>query len=80
MQKSEKITHDIEFSIIDDLLKFVPKTKRGGAYLAAYDLSDRIFSNGNMFITDDAVNAALVQLRENEIITRETYHPQLDTF
>jgi|TARA_R110002020_G_scaffold32653_2_gene100200 hypothetical protein len=73
MQKSKKITHDIELIVVDDLLKFVPKTKRGSAYLSAYDLSDRLFSNGNMFITDDAVNAALVQLRENEIITLETF-------
>ena len=73
MQRSKKITHDIELIIIDSLLKFVAKTKRGNAYLSGYDLSARIFSNGAMFISDRDVHPALADLFKNEIITLETF-------
>ena len=73
MQKIKKITHDIELIIVDNLLKFVAKTKRGNAYLSEYDLSARIFSNGAMFISDRDVHPALADLFKNEIITLETF-------
>tara|TARA_X000001382_G_scaffold124749_1_gene109591 strand:- start:2987 stop:3208 length:222 start_codon:yes stop_codon:yes gene_type:complete len=73
MQKSKKITHDIELIVVDDLLKFVAKTNRGGEYLSGYDLSARIFSDGAMFISDRDVHPALADLADKEIITLDTF-------
>ena len=64
--------YDLKLTILGDILKLEPCSKRGTKYLSGFNLYPRLFAKGSMYIADDNIihnkNSIFDDLDNKELI------------
>lgn len=67
-----RIKYDLKLTILGDILKLEPCSKRGTKYLSVFNLYPRLFAKGSMYIADDNIihskNCIFEDLDDKELI------------
>jgi hypothetical protein len=67
-----KTKYDLKLTILGDILKLEPCSKRGNDYLSDFTLFPRLFAKGSMYIADDNIiyskNCIFEDLDDKELI------------